>query len=382
MQLLERLASLGGKHYIIKEPSDREAGIIVLDGELLYLEFGKGAGIRIREEKKDITADGVVYSGARILRTAYYVPEYTKDVPGLYQAAGITKVSSNDQLAKKISDIVTLRSDIAERLLVITSKSLTRTQLNAQKNNCRICCRKGCVPLNGAEEYTINVYRHSDDNITQEQILPDSRKFVRYWNAAANKWTAFVIADDTLHLDFKIVKGSTVYVRHGYIPDNMKLVLLRKKKRTGKRRTGGAKTKNSIYRGKTVFRQPKNQYVHYRGVVLSTSIPGRWYVPKCIGVSDKSDNKLIGKELGSVCAELVVPLNNGIYRISGTRINLAPSSMGCKDTVGTGYARIALQIAEAGKTFKSAGGEMVRLKYRIWFETKNRTIMRRGFSVD
>lgn len=136
-----------------------------------------------------------------------------------------------------------------------------------------------------------------------------------------------------------------------------------------------------------VLRRPKNQYVHYRGVILSTSIPGRWYVPKCIGVSDIADNKLIGKELGKVCAEMIVSLNNGTYRIAGTRINLAASSMNRKGTVATGYARIGLQIAEAGKTFKSAGGEMVRLKYRMWFDSKNMgtdmtSIVRRGFSVD
>ena len=77
-----------------------------------------------------------------------------------------------------------------------------------------------------------------------------------------------------------------------------------------------------------MLRQPKNQYVHYKGVILSTSSPNNWYVPKCIGVTDKEDNALIGKELGSVCSDMIVAsgslseiaAGNGLYKVVGTRI--------------------------------------------------------------
>lgn len=364
------------------------SGLIVIDGELLPLEPGTGNGIRIREEREDIVADGVTYPGARIKRTAYFVRVFVKDTPGLYPVSGFTLIQTLDQLSKKLGEVASLRSDLAKRLQVVTTKTLTRPGLDDTKTNVRLCCRKGCVPLNGAEEYTVNVYAASEDNITQEQIMPDYRRFVRHWDAKSEKWTPFVRWDDTLHLDFKIVKGSTVYVRHGYLPEGMKLVLLRKKKRTAKRRTGGPKTKNALFKGKKVVRQPKNQYVHYRGVVLSTSVPGRWYVPKCIGVANSADNNLIGKELGKVCAEMIVQLASGVYSIAGTRIRLAPSGSGRIGCAATGYARIALQLAEAGQTFKSCGGEMVRLKYRMWFDRKatsgnnTTTVVRRGFSVD
>lgn len=386
-QLLESLTLIGGRRYIIRMPDTRIPELIVIDGELLPLEYGKGAGIRIREVREDIVADGVTYSGARVRRTAYFVSGFVKDTPGLYPASGFQIIQSNDRLAKKLSDIVALRSEIGRRLPVVTTGSLTRTQLDNTTENCRICCRSGCVELNGAGEYSVDVYRHSDDNITQEQVLPDNTRFVRHWDARARKWTAFVRCGDSLHLDFKIVRGSTVYVRHGHIPGGLSLVLLRKKKRTPKRRTGGPQTRNSLYRGKTVVRQPKNQYVHYRGVILSTGVPGRWYVPRCIGVADSADNSLIGKELGKVCAGMIVQMNSGSYRVAGTRIMLAPSGSGHTGCAASGYARIALQIADAGRTFKSAGGEMVRLKYRMWFDRKSvagetKTIVRRGFSVD
>ncbi len=391
--LLQNLTLLGGKRYLVKAPGKDEAGkpysgLIVIDGELLPLEPGYGAGICVREEREDIVADGVTYAGARIKRTAYFVRNYVKNTEGLYPVSGFTVMESLDQLSKKLGNVISLRSEVARRLPVVTTKSLTRAQLDAQKENARLCCRKGCVPLNGADEYVVNVYAVSDDSVMQEQILPDNRRFRRVWNPAVKQWGAFEPCGDTLHIDVKIVKGSTVYVRHGHIPEGVKLVLLRKKKRTPKRRSGGANTSNAAFKGKTVLRQPKNQYVHYRGIVLSTSVPGRWYVPKCIGVADIADNNLIGKELGRVCEKMIVPMENGVYRIAGTRKRLAASAMHRTGTSATGYARIALQLAEAGQTFKSAGGEKIRMRYLMWFESKTvspgvkTTVTRRGFSLE
>ena len=142
-----------------------------------------------------------------------------------------------------------------------------------------------------------------------------------------------------------------------------------------------------------MLRQPKNQYVHYKGVILSTSSPNNWYVPKCIGVTDKEDNNLIGKELGSICSDMIVMVNggvpgiaaeNGLYKVIGTRVKASKKGSKAK-TQACCYARIALQFAAAGKTFKSAGGEMARMKYRLWFhldKKTNKTIVRRGFSAD
>ena len=140
-----------------------------------------------------------------------------------------------------------------------------------------------------------------------------------------------------------------------------------------------------------MLRQPKNQYVHYKGVILSTSSPNNWYVPKCIGVTDIEDNNLIGKELGAICSDMIVkvgnigePAENALYKVVGTRVKASKKSARPK-TQGSCYARIALQFAAAGRTFKSAVGEMARMKYRLWFQlnkSTGKTVVCRGFSYD
>lgn len=369
--------------------------MVVIDGEVLRFKAASkaGNGIQIRETTENIIADGTTYREARIYRYAEYVPTYTKNVAGLYPASGFSLIESNDALSKKLADYISVNSEPAKKLTVLSTDSLTRVQLDAQKDNVRLNCRKGCVPLNGADEYTINVYRHSANNITQEQILPDLRRYVRYWDSSKKAWGGFFPVTENLHIDIKVVKGSTVYVRHGFIPEGVQLVLLRKKKRSRKRRSGGTTGTNAAWKGKSMLRQPKNQYVHYKGVILSTSSPNSWYVPKCIGVSDIEDNNLIGKEIGTICSDMIVTCGgtiqeiaagNGMYRVVGTRVKASKKGQKPK-TQSCCYARIALQFAAAGKTFKSAGGEMARMKYRLWFDTDektNKAIVRRGFSAD
>lgn len=355
-----------------------------------------GIGIKVRETKEDITADGTNYKEARIYRYAEYVaniPIKPDTVNGHYPASMFTEITTNDQLAKKLQEYVAVNTELAKKLTVLSTDSLTRVQLDAQKDNVRLNCRKGCFVLNGAPEYTINVYRHSANNITQEQILPDLRRYVRYWDSNKKTWGGFFPVTENLHIDVKVVRGSTVYVRHGFIPEGVQLVLLRKKKRSRKRRSGGTTGTNAAWQGKSALRQPKNQYVHYKGVILSTSSPNNWYVPKCIGVTDKEDNTLIGKELGRICEDMIVMVSggvgeiaaeNGLYKVVGTRVKASKKGNKAK-TQAACYARIALQFAAAGKTFKSAGGEMARMKYRLWFHVDkktNKTVVRRGFSAD
>lgn len=391
--LLQGLARIGGKRYILCDSSATTDGIVVIDGEVLPLKGSRGSAIRVVERSETITADGTDYREARVYRYAEYTGAYRPNVPGLYPSAGFLTVQSNDQLAKKLQEYSAVNSELARKLTVVSTASLTRVQLDAQKDNVRINCRKGCFALNGAEEYTINVYRHSANNITQEQILPDLRRYVRYWDSSKKAWGGFFPVTENLHIDVKVSKGSTVYIRHGFIPEGVQLVLLRKKKRSRKRRSGGTTGTNAAWQGKSALRQPKNQYVHYKGVILSTSSPNNWYVPKCVGVTDKEDNNLIGKELGTICSDMIVMVDggvpgiaaeNGLYKVVGTRVKASAKGNKVK-TQACCYARIALQFAAAGKTFKSAGGEMAKMKYRLWFhldKKTNKTIVRRGFSAD
>lgn len=398
INFLQAFARIGGKYYLLLKPTAQRDGIIVIDGEAMPLKATAKPliGIKVIERVENITADGTTYKGARIYRYAEYVgsiPLKPDTVNGHYPASMFEDITTNDQLAKKLLDYNAVNTDLAKKLTVLSTDSLTRVQLDAQKDNVRLNCRKGCFALNGAAEYTINVYRHSPNNITQEQVLPDMRRYVRYWDSGKKAWGGFFPVTENLHIDVKVVKGSTVYIRHGFIPEGVQLVLLRKKKRSRKRRSGGTTGTNAAWKGKSMLRQPKNQYVHYKGVILSTSSPNNWYVPKCIGVTGKEDNNLIGKELGAICSDMIVMVNggvpgiaaeNGLYKVVGTRVKASKKGSTAK-TQACCYARIALQFAAAGKTFKSAGGEMARMKYRLWFhldKKTNKTIVRRGFSAD
>lgn len=391
---LQSLALIGGKRYILRQPqpipgtNKCKDGLVVIDGELLPLALGSTAmkinGIKVVERKEPITADGTTYEGARTYRNAVCVSYYYDGDPNLYPASGFAVLQSNDALTKKLQDYAAINSELAKKLTVSSTSTLTRTQLDGMTDNIRLNCRKGCFELNGATEYTINVYRHSAENITQEQILPDMQRYVRYWDYGKKAWGGFSPMTDNLHIDVKVVNGTTVYVRHGFIPEGAQLVLLRKKKRSKKRRSGGADVKNTKFRGKVVRRLGKNQYVHYKGVILSTSKPNQWYVPKCIGVSDKSSNTLIGKELATICRELIVertnaanPAKDGVFNVVGTTIKASAKGHGSQSSC---YARVAIQFAQAGRTYKGAGGEMVQLKYRLWFDTK-KSVVRRAFSV-
>ena len=169
-----------------------------------------------------------------------------------------------------------------------------------------------------------------------------------------------------MHLDVKIV-GSKVYLRHGDLGTDTFIVLLRKKKRSAYRRTGGARSyaRNIGVRKR---RQPKCQYVHFKGIRLSKGTPGKWYVPKCIAVADgKTDSALIGKELPTLCHSLFYVGEGGVYRMQGSRkkivLKTTPNSKGICHKA---YAPIGIQIARLRTTGgKDSGGEIVRLKYRV-----------------
>ena len=193
-----------------------------------------------------------------------------------------------------------------------------------------------------------------------------------------------------MHLDVKIV-GSTVYLRHGALPDDCDIVLLRKKKRSARRATGGPNSyaKN---RGKVKKRQPKRQYVHFKGIKLSKGEPGKWYVPKCVAVTDRAkDGNLIGKEMPTLCASLFYVGADGMNRVQGVRKKLIlKSTTNKKGTAHRAFVPIGVQIARLKPTGgKDSGGEIVRMKYRVSQEghrdpkTKKITYSwRRTFSQD
>ena len=219
--------------------------------------------------------------------------------------------------------------------------------------------------------------------------MPDLRRFTRQYYPESKKWSKWTYCTDNFHIDVKVVDGNTVWVRHGEIPVGVQLVLLRKKKRSKWRRSSGSEE------GKA-RRQAKNQYVHHKGIVLSSGEPNKWYVPKCLQVDDDIHNSLIGKELGAICKNFLKTTSIGGYdgyQIKGTRICIVDpvqlatlnrrGGSGGENCKTTAYVRIALQFAAAGQSYKGAGGEMVRMKYRIWNQKDGaRYIKRHTFSVE
>ena len=257
-----------------------------------------------------------------------------------------------------------LKDVLAEKLTAKTVQGLTQTQLDGLKTPCVLSCTAS-VSLFGSADYTVIVTAQGRTMVRQELIQGQDCHYVRTWNGAT--WGVWCQQTETaMHLDVKIV-GTKVYLRHGTLGADCDIVLLRKKKRSAYRRTGGAQsyTKN---RGKRQKRQPKSQYVHFKGVRLSKGTPGKWYVPKCIGVADpKTDSNLIGKELPTLCASLFYVGHGGFYRMQGSRKKIVlKSTTNSKGTCHKAYAPIGVQIARLKATGgKDSGGEIVRMKYRV-----------------
>lgn len=398
IELLQELSRIGGKRYILKQPVGNEVGYIVIDNELLPLSGStSGKGIKVYEERQDIQADGETYTAARIIRYAQYQSNYTVNTPNLYDANGFKVLPTNPELDRRITELEGLRALIAARLEIRTG-IFTAVQINNLFDNVRLQCRRGSVSLNGADTYTLNVYRTGStagngtiESVTQEQILPDLRRFTRQYDPTTGTWSKWTFCTDNFHLEVKVVNGTTVWVRHGEVPVGVELVLLRKKKR-------------SRWRKAHARRQSKNQYVHYKGVVLTLGRPNKWYVPKCKAVGNNRFNELIGKELGVICKSLFKTQEAPFYyegKIRGTSVKFtspdimaiyksssprdAAAQKWVSEHVTDAYAKIGLQFAATGSSYKGAGGEMVKMKYRIWFNKDNTTNTykeRHTFSVD
>ncbi len=276
-----------------------------------------------------------------------------------------TNAALADRIKNMPQTVLTYLKDVlAEKLTAKTVQGLTQKQLDGLKTPCVLSCT-GSVSLFGSADYTVVVTAQGSTRVRQEIIQGDDCHYVRTWGGAA--WGVWCQQTETgMHLDVKIV-GTTVYLRHGTLGADCDIVLLRKKKRSAYRRTGGAKsyTKN---KGKRQKRQPKSQYVHFKGIRLSKGTPGKWYVPKCIGVADaKTDSNLIGKELPTLCASLFYVGTGGFCRMQGSRKKIVlKTTSNTKGTCHKAYAPIGVQIARLKPTGgKDSGGEIVRMKYRV-----------------
>lgn len=384
IKLLELLAGVGGSNYILKAPDGTNAGVAVIvnaDKQTEVVEirplpmFGTSVKyLTVTTTAEDIKADAETYKEARILRVAQFTTAKGAESYDINSFANVNgkqleSFPTNAVLAAQIKNmpqtvLTYLRDVLAEKLTAKTVQGLTQTQLDSLKTPCVLSCTAS-VSLFGSADYTVIVTAQGRTMVRQELIQGQDCHYVRTWNGAT--WGVWCQQTETaMHLDVKIV-GTRVYLRHGVLGADCDIVLLRKKKRSAYRRTGGAQsyTKN---KGKRQKRQPKSQYVHFKGVRLSKGTPGKWYVPKCIGVAaPKTDSNLIGKELPTLCASLFYVGHGGFYRMQGSRKKIVlKSTTNSKGTCHKAYAPIGVQIARLKATGgKDSGGEIVRMKYRV-----------------
>lgn len=385
IKLLELLAGVGGSNYILKAPDGTSAGVAVIvnaDKQAEVVEISPrpvfGTSVKyltITTTAEDIKADAETYKEARILRVAQFTTgkgAESYDINSFVNVNGrqLEAFPTNAMLAAQIKNMPAtvlnyLKDILAEKLTAKTVQGLTQKQLDGLKTPCVLSCTASVALFDGMTDYTVVITAQGSRMVRQEIIQGDDCHFVRTWNGAA--WGAWCRQTETaMHLDVKIVR-STVYLRHGALGADCDIVLLRKKKRSAYRRTGGAQsyTKN---KGKRQKRQPKSQYVHFKGIRLSKGTPGKWYVPKCIGVADpKTDSNLIGKELPTLCASLFYVGKGGICRMQGSRKKIVlKSTTNKKGTCHKAYAPVGVQIARLKPTGgKDSGGEIVRMKYRV-----------------
>ncbi|MCM1219593.1 MAG: pyocin knob domain-containing protein [Lachnospiraceae bacterium] len=391
IHLLESLAGIGGKSYILRLPTDDVPGVAAVyhkegnrqedplsgETELLYIaqtpKYSSAMRwLNVTTKIEKITADGVDYEEARKIRTAEFARTAGSESYELAKMSNFAALTgqfpTNAALAARLDNVRStvlndLKDIMAEKLTANTQRGLTPAQIDKQRTPVLWSCVDS-VALFGMSSYTLIVTAQGN-MVRQELIQGDDQHYVRTFSGG--KWGAWVQQLETaMHLDVKIV-GSTVWLRHGALPSDCDIVLLRKKKRGGKRATGGPNSyaKN---RGKVKKRQAKRQYVHFKGIKLTKGEPGKWYVPKCTAVADRAkDGNLIGKELPSLCASLFYVGADGMCRVQGVRKKLIlKSTTNKKGTAHRAFAPIGVQIARLKATGgKDSGGEIVRMKYRI-----------------
>lgn len=378
LMLLQELSYIAGSRYVLKEPDGTNAGVVVIDGEVFPLAASPVRSnstkcINVSTVKEDILADGETYKEARIQRNAAYSGRASG--PESYEISTFQTVDTNAALSEKLKQqpqyvLNLIKPVLDEKLSVLVRTGLTQEQLDAMTTPCVVSCADS-VDVLGATTYNLYV-RKIGSGVQQELVNTKGERFIRIKNASG--WAKWGKEEDNFHVEVKIARG-VVYLRHGRLSPAASIVLLRKKKRSRFRATGGDHA-YSYNKGIRKKRQPKTQYVHFKGIVLSKGEPGKWYVPKCIKVADKAvDGNLIDRELPDLCKSIIQQrtktvqimgstINFTYYTIQGMR-KMFMGGSGSK-VQHNGYARIAVQAALVGDTgSKDTGGEMVRMKYRL-----------------
>lgn len=249
---------------ILREPDGVNTGLVAIDGELLPMAATPIANsstkyIVVTETKEDIVADGETYKEARTYRSAKYsATSLTTANSTSYKLGDFSSLTPNTTLAEQIRNMPQtvlqyLADVLATKLDRLTITNATQVQLDGIKSGCVVNCKNSVAQM-GFTNYCITAKNVGD---TVEQVMTTTEGAQYYRRYSGGKWSAWVSVTDNMHIEIKTV-GNVVYLRHGVLPDDAKILFLRKKKRSGWRRTGGAKA-YAENRGRRAKRQKKLQ---------------------------------------------------------------------------------------------------------------------------
>lgn len=374
--LLQQLGFIGGSRYILRYPDGTNSGLAFINGELLTIAATPAYSdstkfLIVSERTEDITADGDSYEEARKYRTAYLAVSASGSE--YYTVASFTEFITNTALNDKIKQVPQtvlnyLTDVLAAKMPLLTIDGMTKEQLDQLVTPCVANCRSSIKVVGNAANYSLHVTKMGG-SVRQEITLPNGDKYARLRPDGTVIWNQWAAATESLHIEVKVDHG-TVYLRHGELPSGTSIVLLRKKKRSAYRRTGGSNSR-AAYVGKRKPRMPKTQYVHFKGIVLSKGAPHSWYVPRCIAVANPNrDSDCLNREIAGCCRSMVTEHRadangNALYRMQGVR-NWITNSNG-KHMQHQAYAPIAVQVVRIKQSdtnmSKQTGGEMVKMKY-------------------
>lgn len=376
VMILQLLGYIGGSKYILRQPDGTNTGLVFIDGEVLTLAAKPTPSANIRyinvtTKKTDIKADGETYTEARVYRTAALSSTASGES---YEYSKFAVLETNQTLGEKIKQVPQtvlgyLEDILAEKMPLLTKEGVTQAQLDALTSPCVLTCTNS-IKIGGCANYGVEVLpTGTAKSVRQTVYLPDGKKYTRYYNGSA--WVDgkdWKLEMQNLNIECMISSG-TVMIRHGKLPEGCKIIMLRKKRRSRWRSTGGGKslTKNI---GKRIRRSPKRQYVHYKGVVLQSGSPETWYSPHCTEVADsKRDSDMLGKELGGLCRPFITQKaddadGNEIYRMTGVR-NKITAKKG-SHTQNSAYTQIGIQIVNTNADGSvTTGGNILKLKYHL-----------------
>jgi len=298
-------------------------------------------------QTESVTTDSGVYTDIREVRTAQWVVnnDTELDTDTIIPRNKIGELKSNSFLWSKILEI----TDSMYASLPIIVGTITMEQLDSHKSVMRLIGLHGSEVVFGHNSYCVDVLPTLDTDggkVTQILTSDDARRYSRTYDPALDKWTDFVPLDGQMTIEAKVIKG-VLFVRHGYLPDNANIIILRKKRRNSN--AGANRPQRSV----------KCAWYHSWKMVITKGTPNKWYVP-FVKSTDKKFTAQVGQPVQSALQNLLYIWydNNGVSRWRIAGVNKKWS------TAKRGYAKLAIAVVQSDK-HNITIDNMVGLKFRV-----------------